>query len=1049
MNTDSNKQGQFPFPLTTGPDESRNLTWLRNHSNYMLVHGWLDYFRAVGVLVRGVLINSLIFLPYLLFMSLFAAISILFEFPPPFAATNTLLVLFVISIVAFAAGTPLLRIGRYRKTRATGSVSTVKERDLYERTFGVFIVAIVGFAAAESLPSMLLIYREQLGFPTYATVGAAATVTLAAYPKILSMLGVGVVRKIALIVIGGLGILVPLLFGLFVLDFLIYSESVDLTIYNRLASVPFPILILIAIGIGFRQRAFKRLELPSIALLFAASVLLAVFGFWADNYAKKQIDKTAALTERVVAKLQDDQEQIGKLLKYVDKQPGDDLKIFRSNVGPERKPRLVAKYDDPWLEKVAVLGWRAGRSPEIGYVLSAVLAHPGCSDEGRTLPICNTLRLELQRLSLRFEIFSPLFEAKTHGELAQRVLRLGRADIEALDTVEPFPALTELSGNCPKSDGSTAARKAGDCFVQILKELNEFKPHIFMTRNELVEKASIELFESGSEFHTNRDVNELRHSSFLPKAFFVAIVAIQLFWFCWLAVDVNLTSIHGLYRDRLATAFLPAKGVDGLIDVADDVDLMTLSNHDAGSIAPYHLINVALNLQGSRLMSVRDRRSDFFIFSKRFIGGKLTGYCRSESMERVFPQMDLGTAMAISAAAASPNMGRNTNPFLVGIMTMLNVRTGFWLPNPGLLEDWISAPSVGLFSAQLGSIKNWLSKMQGRASPDYTAPGINFSEVFRIELSEVEARWKQLGSDRSLANTEIPMPTTTHGLAGLAFSGGGIRSATLNLGIAQALQASGAFDHFDYLSTVSGGGYLGSSISAAMRCGDIQSIRPTPLASPREKLFGLVEDESASSIGEVYFWRVQPWALVREIAGKLDERSRWVNVSDGGHIENLATIELIRRRCRYVVIGDGEADPKHSFHGLATLIQTVRIDLGVEIDINVDAIRLSKEGLSQSHWAVGRIHYPKEDGVQASESGYLLYVKSSVTGREDVVIKQYRDANPSFPHESTADQLFSEGQFEAYRSLGQQIGEQILASAPNPTKVSFDDFEHWFQTLRG
>ncbi len=47
--------------------------------------------------------------------------------------------------------------------------------------------------------------------------------------------------------------------------------------------------------------------------------------------------------------------------------------------------------------------------------------------------------------------------------------------------------------------------------------------------------------------------------------------------------------------------------------------------------------------------------------------------------------------------------------------------------------------------------------------------------------------------------------------------GGGIRSATINLGIAQALHQRGFFGHVDYMSAVSGGGYLGSSDSILMR----------------------------------------------------------------------------------------------------------------------------------------------------------------------------------------------------------------------------------------
>ena len=50
-------------------------------------------------------------------------------------------------------------------------------------------------------------------------------------------------------------------------------------------------------------------------------------------------------------------------------------------------------------------------------------------------------------------------------------------------------------------------------------------------------------------------------------------------------------------------------------------------------------------------------------------------------------------------------------------------------------------------------------------------------------------------------------------LIGLAFSGGGIRSATTNLGIAQALSRMGVLRLVDYLSTVSGGGYIGGCLT--------------------------------------------------------------------------------------------------------------------------------------------------------------------------------------------------------------------------------------------
>lgn len=58
--------------------------------------------------------------------------------------------------------------------------------------------------------------------------------------------------------------------------------------------------------------------------------------------------------------------------------------------------------------------------------------------------------------------------------------------------------------------------------------------------------------------------------------------------------------------------------------------------------------------------------------------------------------------------------------------------------------------------------------------------------------------------------SEIP----SDDLAGLALSGGGIRSATFNLGLLQKLHEEGILKHFHYLSTVSGGGYVGGFWSA-------------------------------------------------------------------------------------------------------------------------------------------------------------------------------------------------------------------------------------------
>src|SRR6185295_1254951 len=62
-------------------------------------------------------------------------------------------------------------------------------------------------------------------------------------------------------------------------------------------------------------------------------------------------------------------------------------------------------------------------------------------------------------------------------------------------------------------------------------------------------------------------------------------------------------------------------------------------------------------------------------------------------------------------------------------------------------------------------------------------------------------------------------------LAALCISGGGIRSATFALGAVQGLAEQGVLTEFDYLSTVSGGGYIGSWLTCwKQRAGGIEAV---------------------------------------------------------------------------------------------------------------------------------------------------------------------------------------------------------------------------------
>ena len=161
----------------------------------------------------------------------------------------------------------------------------------------------------------------------------------------------------------------------------------------------------------------------------------------------------------------------------------------------------------------------------------------------------------------------------------------------------------------------------------------------------------------------------------------------------------------------------------------------------------------------------------------------------------------------------------------------------------------------------------------------------------------------------------------------------------------------------------------------------------------------------------------------RELFSNFDESDEFVNLSDGGHVENLGLYELLRRRCKFVVVIDGECDPGRTSGALVKAARLARIDLGVEIDVKVSDLQMDDEGHSQTHWAFGTIDYDPHGG---GEIGYLLYLKLSITGNEPDYVAEYRARYPVFPHQSTADQLFDEDQFEAYRALGEHVAEDVF-----------------------
>jgi len=182
---------------------------------------------------------------------------------------------------------------------------------------------------------------------------------------------------------------------------------------------------------------------------------------------------------------------------------------------------------------------------------------------------------------------------------------------------------------------------------------------------------------------------------------------------------------------------------------------------------------------------------------------------------------------------------------------------------------------------------------------------------------------------------------------------------------------------------------------------------------------------------------VGTWYFAAETTGLLSENMLNVYLTDGGHIENLGIYELLRRRCKVILAVDAEADPALTFPSLVNLEVMARIDLGVRIDLGWQEIQKNALGVTPTapygtggspgrhgpHAAIGIIKYDDD------ETGVLIYIKSSLSGDENDYILDYFRRHPTFPHETTVDQFFTEEQFEAYRALGFHAARGLLTGA--------------------
>jgi hypothetical protein len=180
--------------------------------------------------------------------------------------------------------------------------------------------------------------------------------------------------------------------------------------------------------------------------------------------------------------------------------------------------------------------------------------------------------------------------------------------------------------------------------------------------------------------------------------------------------------------------------------------------------------------------------------------------------------------------------------------------------------------------------------------------------------------------------------------------------------------------------------------------------------------------------------------MLGELFGYTTPDFNYVNLSDGGHFDNLGLYEVVLRRCRYIMVSDAGCDPEAKLGDLGNVIRKIRIDFGIPIkfekEIEIYPNSAAKQGL---YCAVARIDYDAVD--KGTPPGRLVYIKPTLRARGEHPVPydvySYSKTVDSFPHEPTSDQWFSESQFESYRALGFHSLEQILRGS-SPT--DFGDF---------
>ncbi|MCU1229755.1 MAG: rane protein of unknown function, contains domain [Acidobacteria bacterium] len=233
----------------------------------------------------------------------------------------------------------------------------------------------------------------------------------------------------------------------------------------------------------------------------------------------------------------------------------------------------------------------------------------------------------------------------------------------------------------------------------------------------------------------------------------------------WAAVKENEL---GYSRPFINRAIVDANFRDHIRPMARPDDRK--DKDDQSSRPPMHVVNVALNLTSGQDLAWQQRMAESFTVTPLHSGSFYLGY--RNSREYGGPDgISLGTAVATSGAAASPNMGYHSSPLMAFLLAFFNIRLGSWLGNPGLpgqdsyAEAHPSSNLVPLFAEVIGSTNDqskWVYLSDGGHFENLGLYEMVLRRCHRIVLSDAGAdrnfSFEDLGNAIRKIRTDLGVP---------------------------------------------------------------------------------------------------------------------------------------------------------------------------------------------------------------------------------------------------------------------------------------------------